>query len=119
MPSISNYFVDVNGDRVRMCVRAHVRTYVRSTSDRHTVHARNVVRILLTLQLTGFINQFCSCLFLVQEMSQTEQESDRQKRLERRRQQDRDKRARETPDERNRREERAILLFHEDVRVVK
>ena len=33
----------------------------------------------------------------------TQQESDRQKTLERRRQQDRDKRARETPDERNRR----------------
>ena len=36
-------------------------------------------------------------------MSLTQQESNRQKRLERRRQHDRDKHARETPDERNRR----------------
>ena len=36
-------------------------------------------------------------------MSQTQQESDRQARLERRRQLDREKRARETPDEKNRR----------------
>ena len=48
------------------------------------------VRILLTLLVLD-IRWFCSCLFLVQEMSQAQQESDRQKRLERRRHQDRDK----------------------------
>ena len=81
----------------------YVRAYVRTC-----VHVRPPdcacanVRILLTLLFLE-ISWFCSCSFLVQEMSQTQQESDRQKRLERRRQQDRDKHTRETPDERNRR----------------
>ena len=74
-------------------VSAYVRTYVR---PRPTATLRMRERCSNSADLAGFRNQ----LFVsVQEMSQTQQESDRQKRLERRRQQDRDKRARETPDD--------------------
>ena len=66
-----------------VCTSHHVRTLCVRTCVRTCVHVRppdcacaNAVRILLTL-LALEIRWFCSCLFLVQEMSQTEQESDR------------------------------------------
>ena len=54
-------------------------------------------------KVVGILLSLLVLQLLVQDMSQTQQESDRQARLERRRQLDREKRARETPDERNRR----------------
>ena len=84
-----------------MCVRTYVHTYICAYVHMCVctyVHSRPTARLLviknhLILQL----------LVLVQDMSQTQQESDRQARLERRRQLDSKRCARETPDERNRR----------------
>ena len=84
---------------------------------RPTATLRMRERCSNSADLAGFRNQLvlhsalCSCLFLVQEMSQTQQESDRQKKLEGRRQQDRDKRARKTPDERNKGYEMAMTAL--------
>ena len=77
-----------------------------STSDRQTEHARTLFEFCSFLK----ISWFCSCLFLVQYIYRTQQESDRQTRLERHRQQDRDKFARETPDVRNRTRSLSLLF---------
>ena len=84
-----------------MCVRTYLHTYIRAyvhTCVCRYVHSRPTARLLV------FKNQLIlQLLVLVQDMSQTQQESDRQARLERRRKLASKKSARETPDERNRR----------------